>query len=206
MKLFDVEGPIYKMMESLMNVFLVSLCFWITCVPIVTAGAGLVAACDVSMKMVDGEEGYVFKQFWKSFKSNIKQGIILELITLLCAYVVYLDFEISDAVLNGSFMLMCLGMVSAFMFVCSLIYAYPQVARYENKLSMILRNSFRISLKYFVRTLFTVIAMIVEFLAFMWNTMLIFIGFIIGPGCIIYTLSYTAKKTFLAIEKSRAAE
>lgn len=206
MKFFSIDGPIYKFMTSLTNVFVISICVWITCIPIVTAGAGIVAAHDVCMKIVDNEEGYVFKQFWQAFSKNLKQGFLLEVITIVCAYAVYLDFAITGSMEGGSFILNCVGVVSLFVFVFALLYSYAQVARYKNKLHLILRNSFRISMKYFVRSLGTVILVILEVAALMWNSMTIIFAFLIGPGCVIYTISATAKKTFIQIEKDQAGE
>jgi uncharacterized membrane protein YesL len=86
-----------------------------------------------------------------------------------------------------------------------LLYAYPQAARYENTVPRMLKNSFRISMKYFVRSLIIVILVILETVVFLWNTMFIFIGVIVGPACIIYTISAIAKPIFKKIEQDAAS-
>lgn len=206
MKIFDIDGPLYKLMTSLMNVFLLSLCVIVSCIPIVTAGAGIVAGHDVALRMVDNEEGYIVKQFFKAFKNNFKQGFILELITLVGAYAIYLDFQIFKAIPNGSIIVAAVGILWIFIYVFSLLYAYPQVARYENTLPKILRNSFRISMKFFPRSIGVVLLLAIETAAFAWDTTTLFMGIIIGPGCLIYTVASTAKGIFKIIEKDTAAE
>ena len=129
LKFFDVDGPIYKLMTSLTNIFVLNMCLLISFIPVVTAGPGIVAAYYVCLKMVDNEEGYIVKQFISALKSNFKQGLILEIITLLCAYVVYLDFQIFEAVETNPIIFLIIGIISAFLFTLSILYAYPQVAR-----------------------------------------------------------------------------
>ena len=95
MKLFRVDGPIYNFMDTLKNLFLINVCLIICSIPIVTFGAAVVAAYDVTLRMVKNEEGYVTRQFFQAFKANIKQGCILGLITLGCAEVVWLDYQLA---------------------------------------------------------------------------------------------------------------
>ena len=201
MKLFGVDSPIYKLMTTLTNMFLLSLCVIIGSIPIVTVGVSVVAGFDVGLRMVKNEEGYIFKQFFKAYKSNLKQGIPLGLITLLCAYVVYLDFEIIRKVESISIFFIMFAILSSAIFLFSLIYAYPLTARYENTLMRMLKNSFRISMKYFVRTLAMIFLLAVLILAFMWNYTTIFLGVIIGPAALILAVCLFARPLFEKIEE-----
>lgn len=201
MKLFRVDGPIYNFMDTLKNLFLINVCLIIFSIPIVTFGAAVVAAYDVTLRMVKNEEGYVTRQFFQAFKANIKQGCILGLITLGCAEVVWLDYQLATKIEDASIFVMIFGMVSAFVFFFSLLYAFPQVARYNNKLSRILKNSFRISMKYIFRTVILVIVLALEIAASMWNMTTLFIAVIIGPAFYIYTTSFMANAIFIDLEK-----
>jgi uncharacterized membrane protein YesL len=205
LKFFSIDSPIYKFMCSLTNIFLLNLCWLIGCIPIVTIGTSTVAAFDVALKMADNEEGYVMKQFFQAYKKNLKQGFALEIVTAVCAYVVWLDFQLFNAVEGNPLILLIVGFITAYIFACSLIYAYPQAARYVNTVPKMMQNSFRISMRFWVRTLFLVIAVVVECAAFLWNTMMLFIGVLVGPACIIYTISAVAKPIFKIIEKGNAS-
>lgn len=206
MKFFSVDSPIYKFMTALTDVFVLSMCWLLCSIPIVTMGASTVALFSVTLKMVDNEEGYVARQFFKAFKENLKQGIILGLITMLCAYVIWMDFQIFEAMENGSILIPIIGILSVFLFVFSLAYAYPLTARYENTVPRILKNSFRISMKYIGKTVGMLALTALELAAFSWNLTMIFIGILIGPACICYSMSAFAKNIFLKIEKDNASE
>ncbi|MCR5214255.1 MAG: DUF624 domain-containing protein [Eubacterium sp.] len=201
-KFFDIDSPIYKLMTTIMNFAVLNICWLLGSLLIITIGPASVAACDVGLKMVDNEEGYIFRQFWKAFKSNLKQGIPLGIITFAAFYAVYLDFQIVNALENPSIFLIMGGILSGAIFVTGLIYAYPLTARYENTLPKIIKNSFRISTKYFIRTLLLIICLVVEILAFMWNETMIFIAVIIGPASIVLTICAFAKPIFKKLEKA----
>ena len=179
MKLFNIDGPLYKFMTALTNVFILSMCFVIGSIPIVTVGASLTALFDVALKMVDEEEGYIARQFFKAYRANIKQGTVLGLIFLLCIYVIYLDFEIFNKIPDASIVLLIFGIISTFIFTFSFIYAFPLNARYVNVIPVILRNSFRISMKFIGRTVMILILVALETALFWWNLVIIFIGFLI---------------------------
>ena len=200
MKLFSIDSPLYKFMTTLTNIFLLNLCVVIGSLPIVTIGASVVAGYDVALRMVANEEGYVVRQFIKAYKSNLKQGIPLGLIALVCAYVIYLDTEIIRKVENISVIFIMFAMISGALFLFSLLYAFPLTARYENTLMRMLKNSFRISMKYFVRTLALLILLAVEVLAFLWNYTTLFIGILLGPALMILLVSLFARPLFEKIE------
>lgn len=205
MNFFSVDGKLYKFMLGLLNVFKINL-LWIICsVPIVTFGAATIAAFDVTMKMVDDEEGYVARQFFKAFKSNLKKGIPLGLLSVVCAYIVWLNFSLFEQIEGNPILLLIVGMVAAFVFTLSFIYAFPLQARYENTIVKTLQNSLNISLRYFGRTLLTIVILAVEILIIFWNSTTLFIGIIIGPACMIYTVSGCAKFIFRELEKEPGA-
>ena len=130
--LFDVDGPLYKFMTTLTNMFLISFCWFLGSIPIITIGVSTVAACDMGLKMVKEEEGYIFFDFWKSYKSNLKQGIIMGIITVVAYYSIYLDFELVRTSDDPSILMIIFGYLAiAFITACT-IYTFPLIARYEN--------------------------------------------------------------------------
>lgn len=203
MKLFSVDGGLYKFMDSLASVFKLNI-LWLLCsLPIVTSGAATIAAFDVALKMVDEQEGYIGKQFFKAFKANLKRGIPLGIMGLVCLYVVWLDFSLYDQIEDASVMFVVMGILAAFVFSLAFLYVFPLQARYENTIFRTLENSFNISLKYYARTLLLIIVLVVEFVIIMWNLTTMFIGALIGPACIIYTISGIAKPIFRELEQEQ---
>lgn len=204
MKLFSVDGPVYKFMTTLMNICLLSLLWLITSIPVVTVGISTVAVFDVCLKMVDDEEGYVVRQYFKAWRANWKQGMILGILNLLAFYAVYLDFEIFNKLESHPIVLLFAGFISGFYFICTFLYAYPQVARYDNKLFLILRNANRMAVKFFGSTLFILFLCGLEIVIFLWCGPTMILGLLIGPGTIIFTICVIMKINFKKLEKARA--
>lgn len=145
MKFFSVDSPLYKFLSRFLDVLKLNFMWLLFSIPVITIGASTVAAMSVALKMADDEEGYIGRSFIKAFKENWKQGTVLWIITVIAAYAVYLDFQLFNAVEGNPFLFLVIGIVSCFVIVLSLLYAYPLIARYENTLIKTIQNSFEIS-------------------------------------------------------------
>lgn len=205
MKFFSVDGALYKFLTRLWDMIKLNFMWLLFSLPIVTVGAATVAAYTVTLKMVDEQEGYVARQFVKAFKENWRQGIPMGLLALVCSYAVYLDFELQRVTEGDSTMFLIFGIVAAFVFGMSFIYAFPLSARYENTLIGTLKNSVNIATRYFLRTLLLVAVLAVEVIIFIFNYTTMLIGVLIGPACIMLTISGFALHFFKEIEKEPGA-
>lgn len=205
MKFFDVDGALYKFMSRFLDMLKLNILWILFSLPIVTCGAATVAAFKVTLRMVDDTEGYVGRQFIQAFKENWKQGIPLGLLAMLGSYVVYLDFEIARVTDGDSAWFFAFGILAIFLLVMGFIYAFPLSARYENTLIGTIKNSVAIASRYFVRTIFLVIILVIEYIVFMFNETMMFFGILIGPACIMLTISGFAIFFFREIEKEPGA-
>lgn len=205
MKFFSVDSPFYKFMQRLWDILQVNF-FWVICsIPIVTIGASTAAAFKVCLHMVDDEEGYIAKEFIKGFKENWKQGTVLGLVSLIAVYAVYLDIQLFNAVEDNPMIFLIAAILSGILFAVCLLYAFPLMARYQNKLWKIFRNSFEICRRYAGRTLVLILVLAVELIVWFFNRTTLFIGFFIGPACLIYTIAGMSLRIFQIIEKEPGA-
>lgn len=203
MKFFSVDSPFYRFIVRLWDIVQLNFCWIICSIPIVTMGAATVAVCSVSLKMAEDTEGYIVRSFFKAFKENLKGGSLLGILTLLAAYAVYLDFQFWVATQSALFLIM--GIVAIFVFAMGLIYAFPLMARYENSLIKTLKNSYDIATRFFLQTLLAVFVVVIEIVAFWWNTTMMILGVIFGPALVMYTVSAFAIRFFRQIEKEPGA-
>ena len=194
MSLFSPESRLYKGLIFFANVILLNFLWILFSLPLITLGASTVAAYSVVFKMLENKEGYIFKDFWKGFKENWKQGTLLWLITLVAIYGFYLDVQILK---NDPGIPVIVASIVAFVLVAfSLIYAYPLSARYENKFFLHIKNSFLLSMSYLGRTLFLVLILFLEIGVLLWNFHTLIFLVLIGPAVLIYSVAGTAKKIF----------
>ena len=200
MQIFQVDSPLYKFLQRLLDVIILNFWLIVCSIPIVTAGASITAAYSVALKMVRDEEGYITTSFFKAFKENWKQGTVLWMITVVCSYILYLDFEVYRSFEDGPILLLIIGILACIAFFISMIYAYPQAARYENSIKQYIKNSQQITIRYFGKTMLLLVVVAIELLLAIFNSVTIFFAILIGPAVIIYTISGICVKIFDEIE------
>lgn len=201
MNIFSPDSAFYKFISRLWDVIVLNFMWILFSIPVVTIGASTIAAYSVALKMVDDEEGYIARSFVKAFKDNIKQGIILGLITLAAMYAVYMNFELFIVIKSNPLPLLMVGIIASVVFLFSLLYAYPLLARYENTIYKTIQNSFDISVRYIVRTLVLLLIIALELFLIFYNTKTIIVGILIGPAFIIFTIAAFAKRIFQKIDR-----
>lgn len=89
--LFDQDNMFFTIMGVLFDLIILNVLTLLCCIPIVTAGASFTAMHNVLWHMVRHEETYVSRQFFDSFKRNLKQSLLPWLAFLLAAAVLTVD-------------------------------------------------------------------------------------------------------------------
>ncbi len=204
MKFFSIDSPFYKFMQRLWDVVKLNLVWLVCSLPVVTLGCSTIAAFSVTLRMTEDKEGDVVKDFFKAFKANWKQGIPMSFIMILCPISVWYDFQIYNAIEENSIIFLIIGMITAYLFFFCLIYVFPLLARYENTIINSLKNSYKIGLKHIGRTIILALVLAFELVIWFWNTTTLFVGFLIGPICIMFTISGTAMYIFRKLEEDPA--
>lgn len=205
MSFFSPEGGLYRFITRFWDIVKLSVLWIVFSIPIVTLGPATVAAFSVTMKMIDESEGYVAHQFVKEFKKNIRNGIPLGLLFIACVEVVNFDFQMFQKDEGNPMMPLIFGIIALFVFMMGFVYAFALSARYENTLFRTIKNSADIATRYFVRTLSLFFILFVEIMLIFFNWTTLFVGALIGPGCIFLTISGYAVPFFREIEKEEGA-
>lgn len=198
---FSTDSKLYRFMCRLTDLVKLNFLWLVFSLPIVTIGISTIAAHYVALKIAEGQEGYIFSDFIKAFKENWKQGIPMSVLMFVCPLAVWYDFQLFNNMTENALPFLIVGMFAAYIFTLSLVYAFALLARYENTVINCLMNSFRLSMKYFGRTLILIAVLVVEFVIWFWNYTTIFVGLLIGPVCVMYTISGTAMYIFRDMEK-----
>ena len=70
MGVFDINGKFFKTLTKAGDFIILTLLAMVCSIPVITIGASLTAVFYAALKMARDEEGYVWKEFFKSFKQN----------------------------------------------------------------------------------------------------------------------------------------
>ena len=146
MKFLNIDSPLMRFLSRMGDLMLLNILTAILCLPIITAGAAITALHYVSLKMVRGEEGYIFKDYMRSFKQNFKQATAIWAIGLVIILIFVGDYYI---LLNAENVPQGLGMiilaVSIIVFVASR-YIFPVLSHFENTTLKTIKNGVFMSL------------------------------------------------------------
>ena len=123
MAIFSLDSKFMRFVDQLVDVVILNLLWLVCCLPIITIGASTVAAYRVSMRMIDSEEGYIAKSFFRSFRANFVQGTLLWLLNAAAVYALYLDWQIVLKSANPSIILVLVSILST-VFVFLRVYLF----------------------------------------------------------------------------------
>lgn len=231
MKAFGPDGKLYKFFSTLFMIIEINFLWMITsgapffiagffilapdyggniwlllCIPfVVLMGPATVAAQTLNLKIVEETEGRIFPGYFKAYKENLKLGIPLGAIFVFGCWAMFMDFQLWNATENVMFLIAFI--VGTVIIVFAFMYAFPLMARYENTFIGTIKNSIRISARYFFRTLLCVFVVALEcasviavILLFgdIWGFALLLI---LGAGVVMYSIAAFAMIFFKDIEK-----
>lgn len=152
-KLFDQNHPLMRGLTELANVLLLSLCWVLFSIPLITIGPATAALYYGIQKVVHGENIRVFRCFFKSFRENLKQGILLTLIFGAAAGLIYYDFLFSYMVEESlGKILRIVFIVLAVVWLAIASYTFPLQAQFHNSLKTTLKNALFLSLVHLGKT------------------------------------------------------
>lgn len=199
--LLSIDSPLWSISNKALNLLWLSI-LWLVCsLPVVTAGASTAALYSVTMKYVRDEEGYLTAAFFTAFRQNLRQGTAIWLVLLLAGSFLGLDFAVyyrSAETGIGHMLLMTLCFSLALVFVLVHFYVYAVLARFENSVFHIIKNSCIMAVCHWPSSL----AMLTLFLA------VLAVGLLVFPPLLFFapaSLSYLNAKFLLRIFDRYAA-
>ena len=152
-KLFDQDNMFFAIMGVLFDLIILNVLTLLCCLPVVTAGASFTAMHSVLWRMVRHEETYVARQFFDSFKRNLKQSLLPWLAFLLAAIVLVVDGMLARSMGSMRGPLMACVAFMGLVIIAIAQYFFPLLSRYENPTSETLKNATKLALGFFPRTL-----------------------------------------------------
>lgn len=189
-RLFNVNNPLMRALSKLFDIGWLSLIYVVFCVPLVTIGAATTSLYYVSAKVLRKDKGYVWSEFWHSFKLNFKPATLIWLIFAAIYGLLYFNlttFNTSNAAggyLVGAYIAL------AFIVTCVASYAFCLLSRFNMNVRGILRYALYMSFRHFLHTLcFLAILFVAGFgiYAGFRVQLPIFLLFVPGLGSFLYT-------------------
>ena len=139
-RFFNPDNPVMEFIAKIFDLVILNLIFIFSCVPIITIGASTSALSYVTLKMVRGEDPYIWRNFWKSFRQNFKQGTLVWIFSILIFIFLGMDFYISQntslfAVVRILLWIVCAVALSVF------LYVFPVISHFVCTTKQALKNA-----------------------------------------------------------------
>ena len=200
-KLFNLESPIFKVLGTLADMCLLNIMTIICCLPVFTAGASITAMHYVLLKMVRNEEGYVWKDFWKSFKENLWQGMAIGSILLIFVAFFLVDCYIFKGMVETVSvpMLAVAGAFALFLYMIYL-YAFPLLAHFHNTVFGTIKNAFFVGVMAFPQTILMMIVTALPIVLLYQYAQILPLIVMFGFTAPAYFCAWMYSKTFKKIE------
>lgn len=198
----NINGPFFQFMNTLAEFILLNVLFILFSLPIFTIGASLTALFSVSGQYVTGRDGSVTKNFFKAYKQNFGQGVLLGLIFIVVLAILVFNLvfwnTMGTAVATVIFVVIS---IFTFLVVLSLLYVFPLQARFKNTLRQTLKNALIIALENPKMTiLLLLINAALVLIAYFYRPFVVFC-MIFGCAFIAYGQSYLIRNIWVKYEK-----
>lgn len=154
MKLFSPDNPVFRFVSRIGDMFILSLFWLVTSLPIFTIGASTTALFDVCMRIVRERDTSVTKDYFKAFRNNFRQSTLIFLINVLLGAVIAADMYFwahSDSEISTVMNAVSIGF--AVLYCAELLFVFPTQAIFENKIKDTIRTAFLLSLKHWYITI-----------------------------------------------------
>ena len=141
-RFFNPDNPVMEFIAKIFDLVILNLIFIFSCVPIITIGASTSALSYVTLKMVRGEDPYIWRNFWISFRQNFKQGTLVWIFSILIFIFLGMDFYIINsqntslfAVVRILLWIVCAVALSVF------LYVFPVISHFVCTTKQALKNA-----------------------------------------------------------------
>ena len=202
MKLFNLDSPVMVFLTKVANLMILNLLTIICCIPIITVGPAVTALYYVTIKMARGDEPYIVKSYFKSFKDNFKQATILWSVMLALIIVLILDWEVVVLMMSGTgakIMKVVLGVVTIF-FVMTALYIFPVLSRFENTIKQTVKNAFLISIMSLPKTVVIILIHLLPLGLLLLTIQALPFLFLLGMPAVAYLSSMMFVRVFKKFE------
>lgn len=202
MNIFEEGSPFQRFLNKVADLLILNLITLVMCVSIITIGAALTAMHYVLLKMVRGEEGYIVKSFFRSFKREFGQATILWILFVALGALMASNMVL---VLEGTghypIWLPSSILVAAVLELIIMIYTFALLSRFDNSVYHTLLNAVTLTFSELPRSLAMAVITLTPAIAFLTTTVLLPLLVLFGLSVPGYACAMVYDPIFRKIEK-----
>ena len=149
-RLFNIDNPVMQFLSKMFDLIVLNLIFILSCIPIITIGASISALYYVCLKMLRGEDPYIWQNFWKSFRQNFKQSTVVWLLFLAAVVILGMDFYIINSQDTTIFAIIRVALwIVCGILACIFIYVFPIISHFVCTTKQAIKNAVLMTVGHF---------------------------------------------------------
>ena len=147
---------------------ILNILFVISSIPVITIGAATTALYSVTGR-INRDEGHVWKDYWRAFRSNFKQATAIWAVLLVSGLLIgfgmlfYVKTNQSGSVLGT-----LIVAVFLFLWAVTFAWAFPLQSRFENTIRNTLKNALLFGLMNFPKSVVVAFTNLIPLFAFVF--------------------------------------
>lgn len=205
--IFNLDNPVWSFMGKVADLIILNIVALICCIPVVTIGASWTAMYFVAIRIVRKEEGYVIRDFFRSFKENFKQATIIWLLVILVAAVfagdIFIYQMMPDQIPKVIMIAIC---ALAYLVLGTVVYVFPILSRFQNTTKNTIKNAFILSIANLPSTLIFIVLIILPIVLIVFVVELAPILLLMGISLPAYLSSKLFVRIFRKVEPAPETE
>mgnify|MGYP003183147735 FL=1 len=201
--LFNPENALMCFINKIIDLVVLSILWTLCSAPLVTMGAASSALYYALTKSVRCQRGHAAKEFWRAFKSNLKRGILFELVWAALAFMML----VTDVPLVTTFLdtgkvqnvfLLILFAVKAVLLIGAACWYYPMISRFEQGVWKTAEAAVFTMLRHALRSILVILLTVFAVSLLVAEPLLL----AIVPGVSAWLLSFLQEPVFRALYDS----
>lgn len=194
-RLFSADGAVMHFLTRISDLCIISFLWLLCCLPLITIGASTTAAYYAMVKVVRKEKGTLMQEFFKSFRQNLKDSMIINAIYLVITGILIFNIysmyqRIANIENNFAFQMLFIYIALLLLMILIGIYTYPVLSRFQMNRFTLIKFSILIMFRHFPTSLLLLAVFLVSFVAIVVCPF----GVIFVPGVCLYIYSSMMEK------------
>lgn len=177
--LFNMDNGFFTALGKICDMIFLSVVWVLLCIPIITIGPANTAMYYATVKVIRKERGYLFREFFKSFRLNFKRGAIVGVILTVIFIILAIDLIWAWGALNTDDKKapILFGVFAALtlMAINFSIYVFPVLSRFDMTVKHLIKAAAFMSLKHLPYTLGMLVIVVISFIGVFYMPILVFI-------------------------------
>ena len=154
MNLLNEDNVIHIFLNKLGDIIVANLLFLVCCIPIITIGPALTALYHCMLRTVKANNNGTTKTFFRAFKENFRQSLIVWLGLLAVGFILFLNIRFlqnTASVVSKPLFYVSLGIAGLVIILA--LYIFPVIAAFANTTVNLLKNAYVFAFLHFPSTL-----------------------------------------------------